>query len=169
MAGGDRFSFLGREFLTWLWFESERSGGRVATADGEYGVDFAQRLVLESGGTLKEGSSVQSEAPAQAQEARTALRVGKKVAKARLVLDVGDKQFTVNLDAETLALSNAKLPTVLGLRDAAGLDERVGLLDQLEAVVDGLYLHFVRLRKTEQSWAPVREAMRAWVATPPQG
>ncbi len=166
MAGADRFSFLGREFLTWLWFEAERNGGRVDVGDQTYGVEFAQKLVLESGGTLREGSTVQAEAPSQAEEARTALRVGKKVARARLVLSLGERQFSFNLDAETMAISNAKLPTELGVRDAAGLDERVALLDQLEAAVDGLYVAFVRMRSHEATWGPVRDAMRGWVSTP---
>lgn len=167
MDNKERFSFMGREFLTWLWFESERNNGRIEAINaGPIGVEFAQRLSLESGGNVREGSTVSAEAPAQAQEARTALRVGKKVSRARLVLDVADKQFEVGLDAETLTLTNGKLPTQLGIRDEAGLDERLALLDQLEAVVDDLYLTFVRLRMVEATWAPVREAMRAWVAEP---
>lgn len=161
---GERFSFLGREFLTWLWFESERGNGQIALPDGTVGIEFAQRLALESGGNLREGSTVQAEAPAQAQEARTALRVGKKVAKARLIIELGGKQFATGIDAETLVLSNAKLPTELGVADAQGLDERMALLDQLEAAVDGLYLHFVGLRRNEATWAPIREQMRQWVA-----
>jgi len=165
MDARERFAFLGREFLTWLWFESERADGRIETLSlGTVGVGFAQRLSLESGGNVREGSTVQAEAPAQAEEARTALRVGKKVARARLVLDVGDKQFQVALDAETLTFTNGKLPTQLGVRDESGLDERLALIDQLEAVVDDLYLTFVRLRSDDKAWAPVREAMRAWVA-----
>ena len=166
-AAPDRFSFLGREFLTWLWFESERNNGAVAAGEsGEVRIEFAQKLSLETGGNVREGSTVSAEAPAQAEEARTALRVGKKVARARLVLGVGDREFQLGLDAETLAVSNAKLPTQLGVRDAEGQDERLQLLDELEAVVDNLYLSFVQLRRDEQAWAPVREAMRAWVAAP---
>lgn len=161
----DRFSFLGREFLTWLWFEAERNGGKVAAGElGEIGVTFGQRLSLETGGGVREGSTVQSDAPAEAEEARTALRTGKKVARARLFLEVGERQYQVGLDAETLTFGNAKLPVLLGKGEANALDERLALLDELEAVMDALFVGFVRLRKDDAGWAPVRDEMRQWVA-----
>ncbi len=161
----ERFAFLGREFLTWLWFEAERTGGGVDTPTfGRVGVDFGQRLSLETGGNTKEGSTVQADAPSQAEEARTALRTGKKVAKARLLLDAGERQYQVNLDAESLTIAGAKLPTMLGPKDASLLDERLRLIDELEAILDEMYVGFVKLRMDEGQWAPVREAMREWVA-----
>lgn len=165
-AHNDRFSFLGREFLTWLWFEAERNGGGVDTPTfGRVGVDFGQRLTLETGGNIKEGSTVQADAPSEAEEARTALRTGKKVARARLMLDIGERQYQVGLDAETLTFAAAKLPSVLGSKDESAVDERLRLLDELEAIVDELYVGFVRLRMAEPTWAPIRESMRAWVST----
>ncbi len=160
----ERFAYLGREFLTWLWFEAEHNGGKVEGGElGPIGVTFGQRLTLETGGNVREGSTVQADAPAEAEEARTALRVGKKVARARLFLDVGERQYQVSLDAETLTFANAKLPVLLGKGESHAIDERLALLDELEAVIDQLFVGFVNLRKSEASWAPVREAMRQWV------
>jgi hypothetical protein len=53
---------------------------------------------------------------------------------------------------------------LLGKGEANALDERLALLDELEAVMDALFVGFVRLRKDEASWAPVRDEMRQWVA-----
>lgn len=160
----DRFSFLGREFLTWLWFESERTGGRIDTPSwGPVGVEFGQRLTLETAGTIKEGSTVQAEAPSQAEEARTALRVGKKVSKARLHLDLGERQYAFGIDAESLTLSGVKLPTLLAGDDPQKLDERLRLLDELEAVLDELYVAFVQLRRDRERWPATAEAIRGWV------
>lgn len=160
----DRFSFLGREFLTWLWFESERTGGRIDTPSwGAVGVEFGQRLTLETAGTIKEGSTVQAEAPSQAEEARTALRVGKKVSKARLHLDLGERQYAFGIDAESLTLSGVKLPTLLAGDDPQKLDERLRLLDELESVLDELYVSFVQLRRDRERWPATAEAIRGWV------
>jgi len=167
MHDAQRFSFLGREFLTWLWFEAERNKNAIATETfGNIHVEFGQRLVLESGGNIREGSTVQAESPSQAEEARTALRVGKKVSRARLLLSLGERQFQLGIDAETLTFASVKLPTVLTGEDAQRLEERLRLLDEIEAVVDELYMTFVRLRKDDKTWAPVREALRVWVASP---
>ena len=170
----DRFSFLGREFLTWLWFETERTGGKIETANfGPVGVEFGQSLKLETGGGIKEGSTVQAEAPSQAEEARTALRVGKKVSRARLHIDLGERQYAFGIDAETLTLSGVKLPTLLAGDDPQKLDERLRLLDELESVVDELYVGFVNLRRDPAAWPEIADAIRSWVksdsalATPP--
>lgn len=161
-----RFTFLGREFLTWLWFEAERSQGLVKTEQfGAVTVEFGQRLVLESGGNVREGSTVQAEAPSQTEEARTALRTGKKVARARLTLTSGERQYTLGIDAETLVFSSVKLPTILAGEDAQRLEERLRLLDEVEAIVDELYMTFIRIRKDAETWGPVREAIRSWVSS----
>lgn len=160
----DRFAFLGREFLTWLWFESETHNGAVEVPElGQVRVEFGQRLTLESAGNVREGSTVQADAPSQTEEARTALRVGKKVARARLLLDVGERHFEVGLDAETLTFAGVKLPTLMASEDALRIEERLRLLDEVENIVDTLYVQFVNLRRDEAVWAPVREQIRAWV------
>lgn len=160
----ERFAFLGREFLTWLWFASETNNGFIEVPDlGNVRVEFGQRLTLESAGNVREGSTVSADAPSQTEEARTALRVGKKVARARLLLDLGERHFEVGLDAETLTFAGAKLPALMAGDDAMKVQERLHLLDELEAIVDTLYVMFIRLRRDEEQWAPVREAMRTWV------
>lgn len=160
----DRFAFLGREFLTWLWFASETNNGFIAVPDlGNIRVEFGQRLTLESAGNVREGSTVSADAPSQTEEARTALRVGKKVARARLLLDLGERHFEVGLDAETLTYSGVKLPALMAGDDAMKTEERLRLLDEIEAIVDGLYMTFVNLRRDESQWEPVREALRTWV------
>ena len=160
----ERFAFLGREFLTWLWFASEGNGGIVEVPElGPIRVEFGQRLTLESAGNVREGSTVQADAPSQTEEARTALRVGKKVARARLFLDLGERHFEVGLDAETLTFAGVKLPTLMAGDDAMKTEERLRLLDEIENIVDTLYVTFVNLRRDEAAWAPVREAIRAWV------
>jgi hypothetical protein len=164
-AARDKYAFLGREFLTWLWFEAERGHGAVKTPTfGDVKVEFGQRLVLESGGNVREGSTVQADAPALAEESRVALRTGKKVSKAKIVLEAGERTFSVGLDAETLTLAPVKLPAVLATGDAPRLDDRLQLLDELEAIVDELYVRFVQVRADAKSWGPVRDAMRDWVA-----
>ncbi|MSP91971.1 MAG: hypothetical protein EXR79_09270 [Myxococcales bacterium] len=166
-AARDRFAFLGREFLTWLWFEAETNKGAVDTPTfGPVRVDFGQRLTLETGGNVREGSTIQAEMPLLVEESRVALRTGKKVARARLVLEVGERTFQFGLDAESLTLAQVKLPTVLSTEDAPRVDERLLLLDELEAMVDEMYARFVRLRSDAKAWGPVRDEMRRWVAAP---
>ena len=156
--------FLDGEFLTWLWFEGERTGGVVqADGVGAVSVGFVRKLVLESPGVIVEGHTVSADMPTLADEARTALKTGKKVALASLVLDVEDRHFEATVHAETMTLRSVKLPVVLTAEDVEQLDERLVLLDELEMIVDGLYLTYARLRLNSERWLETRAAMTAWV------
>lgn len=159
-------SFIGREFLTWLWYETERNGPVVRIEGmGAVAVTFAKRLQLSSLGAMREDSTVVSEAPALADEARISLKTGKKVAKASLLLDLEDRHFEVTVDAATFALSGVKLPTIQADDEAVVLADRLAALDEMEAVIDGLYLRFGQLRKDVQGWHEVRVAMHKWITT----
>ena len=161
----ENLSFLAREYLTWLWFEAQRGGGRVhLDGVGSVRVDFSKRLSLLAPGVASETTAVAADLPALANEARVALQTGKKVASTTLLLDVGERHFEVAIEAETFMFRGVKLPTVLNPGDSEHLDERLALLDELEAVVDGLYVAFARQRLDKDTWPAVREAMHRWVA-----
>jgi hypothetical protein len=161
---GGGLAFLVGEFLTWLWFEAERNGGVVQIdGAGAVSVGFVRKLVLESPGAIIEGHAVTADLPTLADEARTALKTGKKVALASLVLDVEDRHFEATVHAETMTLRSVKLPVVLDAEDSEQLDERLVLLDELEMIVDGLYLTYARLRLNSARWPETRAAMSAWI------
>jgi len=164
-ARPENLAFLAREFLTWVWFEAQRGGGGVhLDGVGRVRLDFTRRLRLESPGGAAEATAVAAELPTLADEARVALQTGKKVASTTLLLDVEERHFEVAIEAETFTFRGVKLPTVLGTSDGERLDERLALLDELEAVVDGLYVAFARQRLDRQAWPEVRAAMHRWVA-----
>lgn len=163
-TASDRFSFLGPEFLTWLWFETERSPHGLRTASFDtVGVTLHKRLLFKSGGNFDESSLVSAEEPCTVEEARTALQSGKKVAETQLVLQVGDLTYELKLGAD-LRITAASLRTELEAGESHQLAERLRQIEQLEGLVDELFAQFVRLRIQDNMWAPVREAMRKWVA-----
>ena len=159
---------LGREFLTWLWYTTEMSDEVVAIEGIENArLIFAHRLMLSGGGLIREDSTVVCDAPQLTDEARAALRTGKKVAKATWLLDLDDRHYEVTVDATTLALTGVKLPDVLVDNDEEGLDERLSLLDQLEAALDSLYTRFARLRLDDDAWHNELVAMHTWASAAP--
>ena len=164
-ARPENMAFLAREFLTWLWYEAARGSGIVhLDGVGPVRVDFARQLRLESPGEGGEATAVNADLPTLADEARVALQTGKKVASTTLLLDVGERHFQVAINAEAFTFSGVKLPTVLGTGDGEQLDERLALLDQLEGIVDGLYVSYARLRLDPAQWPQVRGDMHRWVA-----
>jgi len=103
--------FLGEEFLTWLWFRWETDGGEYSLSAGRsvaVALDdflaFAAPSDDETEQTLRHGL------PTRTAEARTALRQGRRLKKAKLIVAEGSRQWTATLDAPTMTLSGVRLP-----------------------------------------------------------
>ena len=95
--------------------------------------------------------------------ARTALRLGKMAnqAKLRIVRASAEWSFVLKDD---LSVAGVKIPAVLGREDDEQLDERVLLLDQLDAMVKGLLGQFLALRTSPEWQSDELPALLAWVA-----
>lgn len=158
-------SFLGKEFLTWLWFETEARDGLINIPDGGSAAEiwFCDGIVLSGSGEHAEKVTIKAEDPSLSPEARVALRLGKKVAQARLRIVRSQREWTVTLKGESLAVSSAKLPALLTQEADDKFRERLSLLDELDAMIRALFGAFMELRHKEGSWAPVRKAMQAWI------
>jgi hypothetical protein len=104
--------FVGREFLLWLWFESEIFEGTLRTeAHGSFGFWIERQIVLTAG---KEGTRIKGSQPAAGREAKESLQRGKLPESAGFHLVVGSAETSFTLKGEQLAIAGLKLPTVLG-------------------------------------------------------
>ena len=148
MSGGEDLAFLGEEFLTWLWFRIERDGGEfeiaprrtVAVSMDDF-LSFAPRADDETEQTLRKGL------PTRSAEGRAALRNGRRLRRARLVVAEGAQQFALVLDGPNLHLSGVRLPD-----DPEDVDEnergraRIDAFKTIVGIVHGLYALFLRDR-----------------------
>lgn len=161
--------FLGREFLTWLWFESELFGGELsATGIGPLEVVFERQITLVGGPKGDEESKLKGVNPSATSEAREALRQGKlpTIARARLRKDDHDFAFVFNADA--LSLSSLKLPDVVKEGESEPFFDRVALIEEVESALGALYSDFLRLR-AHDAWAEtVLPAIMRWVRDEPE-
>jgi hypothetical protein len=144
--------FTGREFLLWMWFESELFETNL-TPSGQPSC----ALWLETRIALafeKDESLLKTAAPGAAPEAREALRQGKLPREARLRLTSGDREYSWLFKADTLALSGVVVPAELKKDDEVHevLYERMRLLEALEATLEALWSDFLALRLSE-AWA----------------
>ncbi len=114
-AGGE-CSFLGRDFLTWLWFRCEVDGGEFelpssgASKTETTGVVVEDALALasveEDGSTMTLNKGVPTARP----EAANALAAGMTLRKARLAIARGTREWQVTVDGDTLDLLGLKTP-----------------------------------------------------------
>ena len=155
--------FLGNEFLLWLWYVLDSESDTLELADkSEVTAMLARTLVLECprGQTGKE--SIQSEGPARLPEARRAVQAGKLPRKAGLTLVRHDNQYELTLQAETLAITGAKLPPAEADDERAQLEERVNLLRHLLETLDLLYDAFGH-RRCGPEWPKELARMQKWL------
>ena len=164
----DRLSttgFLGKEFLTWLWFRSELHEGLIEIDDGGPAAEIwlTDSLTLSGAGQGAEKVTLRAEDPGVTPEARSALAQGKKVESARLRIVRAQREWTLTLKGETLALSSIKIPAVLTKEEDEKLRERLHLMDQLDTMVATLFTSFLQLRSDSTKWADEEAQLRAWV------
>lgn len=157
--------FLGRDFLLWLWFESERQEGLFEVPGfGTCEVWLEEQLTLEAPGQVTAQSALKGTAPSGTPEAKEALRQGKLPTKAKIRITQGPQSWLFAFAADAFSLSGVKLPAVLKEEDDERFYERMHLIEELEGMVGGLYETFVRARTSaawEAEWLP---RVRAWAA-----
>lgn len=154
--------FLGRDFLTWLWFKSETNEGRFKLdLAGDVEVWFDGPLTLQSEGSVGAEKVVCSSDALT--EARLALSEGRKVAQATLRIRSGSDEWVCVIDSLWMNLRSVKPPKTAGGDDYdAQFYERVFLLERLTAVIDDLYSAFLSLRLSPEWRKEELPALRAW-------
>lgn len=162
--------FLGQEFLTWLWVQSELNSSSFELPNmGTVELWFESRLVLESG-QGRDKRSVTCQTPeADWPEARTALKEGKKLALGRIKARLDEKEWAFVLKADTLTPQSVKLPKTFteGEEEEDSLPgrlmERAALLAELLAVMDALYQRFLEIRLSGEWESTAKPQIRKWL------
>lgn len=161
------FGFLGEEFLTWLWCRLENEGGDFDLGDGyAIGVSlddflaFAPRDDDETEHTLRKG------VPSRSNATRAALRAGRRLQRAKLILALGEHQWSFVLDAASMGLRSVRLPD----DDPAAESpieksrERIANFLLLHELVTRLYREFLRVRLRPEYLREDGEKQAAWMA-----
>ncbi len=163
----NRTSFLGPEFLTWLWFRSEKQQG-MFDAGGEIGpfeLWFDDKLTVSAPALNAQENLFKGGHPATSEEARTALRLGKMASEAKLRIVRAGQEWSFSLKAEQLQSTGIKIPAVLSVEDDEVLHERMILLEQLDTMLKSLLRTFLVLRVSKDWDEREVPALRHWVAT----
>lgn len=175
--------FVGREFLLWLWLETELFDATLSTQEhGSFGLWFEGRLVLDEG---KESTTIKGSTPGMHREAKEALLRGKMPERAGLRLSFGDHDCALTLRGETLAFAGL-VPPKKEREEAAPMEatpprrkkkadsaeyneehepfyERMHFARDVEALTTALYRDFLAVRLSPTWESHVRPAMAAWV------
>jgi hypothetical protein len=158
--------FLGGEFLLWLWFSRDVTGGEIyIKGRGTLLVSLETQLGLADPIAERERVLIRGMDPFGGTEAGEALAAGKLPRKVGLRIVFEQSEWVMTLDSSTLALSGVKLPALANEREDELLNERMRLLEQVHDLVHALYAHFLGVRLSDKWESDVLPALRLWVRT----
>lgn len=166
--GADTHGFLGEEFLTWIWFRWETTGGEFTLSGGRVvGIALDDFLAFAAPSEDETEQTLRRGLPTRTQEARTALRQGRRLRKARLLVAEGPRQWSATLDAPTLTLNGVKLP-----EDAEECEseqdrtaDRTANWLALHEIVQSLYAMFLKDRLKPEYAKTQGEQQATWMAS----
>lgn len=170
---GDNIDILlGQEFLTWLWFRSEVTGGMFQISTGpqagsSFHVTLEQRLVVRGGeGDHKETASV-SGSFSPLREARLGLSTGKKVVRALVRFSKDENDWQLTLKAEDFALGSLRTPAIAKAEEGDDPDasflEKIYLIESCLELLDEAYHQFLKVRLSQEAWKEEIKAVNTWI------
>lgn len=158
--------FLGEEFLLWIWWKFETDGGEFTLPGGRVvGVAIDDVLVFAPKSEDDTQQTLRRGLPTRTPEARTALRHGHRIAKARLLLAEASRQWTCTLDGERMAFGAVKLPDDDDGAESAEdrTTDRAANWLALHEIVAALFGQFLRVRVGD-GWKREAEQIALWMA-----
>lgn len=153
----------GREFLTWLWYCSEKRGGLMnSNQHGQfsYMIEGPLDFVMEGRGAheiiMKKGE------PMLASETKAALMAGKTLKSARVTFCRGEDVWSFKLDADTFTFKGMKLPQTETFNQEGKFKERMIFLETFREVFFELFSTYIEERTS--NWDLVANEIKRWVA-----
>jgi hypothetical protein len=132
-----------------------------------------ERVVLKALGEGAGEITARGVAPAMTPDVRYAVAGGLTVREVDLLFlrgsrgsreNGGEQVWQAAVSAEGFDLRRVKLPALLSEEDSEQLNERVELIDQLDAMLRAAFQAFVALRLSDKWRSDELPSMRAWLA-----
>ena len=159
--------FLGPEFLTWLWWRGAADPCFRHPDGTEVFLHFDEHLEFRGERAAARRVTLRTGMPGASMEARAALRSGKTLVAARILLARGEEEARCTLRAEDFDISSLRLPAPEG---DTPLDRQVACLDaaaQFSDDLDLLLAEFLRVR-LDDGWIAEVDRIREWSLQPSQ-
>ena len=157
---------LPSEFLTWVWFASERSGGTFDLGPdlGRVDVWVDDRIAFRTVDDDKPRTVLTGENPSTTMEAHAALAGGRVVRELRLALRREDREYSLNVRGAVFDVQSAKLPGMVKGGAEETLYDRMYLYEELVSILGGLLTAFAAERTADNWHDETMAAMRDWVS-----
>ncbi len=164
-------SFLGQEFLTWLWYTVEAKRGEFTLAglpsrDKQVEIWIDNKITLESSQSMANKHLLRGGQPGSSPEATTALRCGKYVTEIAIGLAHDELECSFVLNSKDLNPKALGFPNIKPSPEHETIDlitSRIRAIETVTDVLDQLFLQFIDAR-TDQDWETKGlDDIRGWI------
>ena len=158
-------AFLGKEFLTWLWYKSETRNHKF-TLDGlgSFILYLDDRLKLGGSSGYVREHSLKGGTPAYSLESKSALTSGKLLLEAKMILQCEEKQWSFLFVGESFELRNLKLPNSHESDLHAHITSRIRNTQFIYSVLEALLKEFFQMRQ-EKTFSDEIRNFTSWTRT----
>lgn len=122
---------------------------------------FTKALQLDCDFHATGRTTVYTDGPTLAPEAKAALMIGKQPTRAGLVLAGAGEQFTLGFEAGRWHVSTLRLPDVEEVSVVGRLEERLRLMVRCASILDAMYTQFLKDRLSGRYGTTLGE-IRLW-------
>jgi hypothetical protein len=164
----NRYKFIGHEFLTWLWFLIEKNPDLLKQLNPDLvSLEIGNRVMLENSSRDSWETITIKGDDAGMEEGILALKKGAVVTELNLHAQCGELKWQFTLKGESFNVSNFKTPETgpieTGEDIAGAVLEKAFLYENIMALIDTMFKHFVTLRISNKWSSEVIPLIRAWL------
>lgn len=160
---------FGHDFLTWLWYFWEKNGGSLnhdipgINGNISFMLDGPAVFFMDGGATHE--ISLRAGVPLLSPESNTAILAGKKLAKVRFIVGIGDETYSASVDGSDFSFRGLKLPkNETDLDPDSILQNRVHGVRVYTDVFYHLFGLFLDAVMDKDAWALTVVDIKNWIA-----
>ncbi len=152
-----------RDFLTWLWYYMENEGEMLEIEDlGLFGVCVDGPLTFAYSDNDRGETTIKKGNPLRSPEAQTALTIGKKLKKSKLMIARDTQIWSCTFDADKFAFSGLTLPEGEEMGDVHSVfEERITNIEIFRKVITAFFVKYVNLT-TSDDWKDTEAKIVKW-------
>jgi hypothetical protein len=165
LAMKNRYSMLGRDFLTWLYRRAEANEGQIPEAGNGVEIFFDDSVSLVGEGDSPARTSLSGDPATMESELVASLKSGKKILRAKLHIIGPGGEWSMSLDTDDWSVRSLKLPTGIkdGSTDETMILDRMGSLEKVEEVLEELFSAYLDVRTDGKAYEAHGEDLTGWL------
>ncbi len=168
----NKYTFLGNDFLTWIWYlvETNQSISALINTGDSVTIDIGNSLVLENklGDKSKESITIKGD-QAGLEEGTTALKKGAHVTQMNLVCKIGEDEYRFTIKGESLNVTGLKPPKVSLSKNEDEIEglvlEKSFFCFKIFEVIDSLFLKYLEKRTSDEWKSKELQAIKNWIGS----